>query len=165
MEPSSWIMAHMTAVYGKLLTYTLGARGAVLLGGVVVLGAILVLFSGAQHELAPIEDQGMVLVVTKAPQYVGVVYTARYAKQIEKIFESIPEFESSFMHIGSIAGGQNQMIAGAVLKDWSGRKRSATEIQGQIQAAAVDGETLTAVQSSARLKRWPAGADGIALTR
>lgn len=141
-------MSRLTAIYGKLLAFTLAARGAVLLVGVVVLGAIVLLFSGTRHELAPTEDQGLVLAVTKAPQYAGVGYTARYAQQIEKIFESMPEFESSFMHIGGIAGGQNQMIAGAVLKDWSERKRSATEIQGEIQAAgaAVDGETLTAVQ-------------------
>ncbi|MEJ3615044.1 efflux RND transporter permease subunit [Pseudomonas aeruginosa] len=141
-------MEGLTALYGRLLAHTLAARGAVLLVGVVVLAAIVVLFSGTRHELAPMEDQGIVLVVTKAPQYAGVGYTARYAEQIEKIFESIPEFDSSFMHIAGIAGGQNQMLGGAILKDWSERKRSATEIQGQIQAAggAIDGETVTAVQ-------------------
>jgi multidrug efflux pump len=141
-------MKELTAFYGRLLAHTLAARGAVLLVGVAVLAAIVVLFSGTRHELAPTEDQGAVIVVTKAPQYAGVGYTARYAAQIEKVFESIPEFDSSFMHIGGIAGGQNQMVAGAILKDWSERKRSGTEIQGQIQAAggAIDGETVTAVQ-------------------
>ena len=141
-------MGRLTAAYARLLAHTLAARGAVLLVGVVVLGAIVVLFAGTRHELAPTEDQGIVIVVTKAPQYAGVGYTAHYAAQIEKLFESIPEFESSFMHVAGIAGGQNQMLGGAILKDWSGRKRSATEIQGQIQAAggAIDGETLTAVQ-------------------
>lgn len=88
--------------------------------GAVVLAAIVVLFNGTRHELAPMEDQGIVLAVTKAPQYAGVGYTTRYAEQIEKIFESIPEFDSSFMHIAGIAGGQNQMLGGAILKDWSG---------------------------------------------
>jgi len=113
-----------------------------------VLAAIAVLFTGTRRELAPTEDQGAVIVVTKAPQYAGVGYTARYAQQIEKLFEQIPEFDSSFMNIGDSAGGQNMMLGGAILKDWSKRKRSATEIQGQIQAAggAIDGETLTAVQ-------------------
>lgn len=141
-------MQGLTAFYGRLLARTLAARGAVLLVGAVVLAAIVVLFNGTRHELAPMEDQGIVLAVTKAPQYAGVGYTTRYAEQIEKIFESIPEFDSSFMHIAGIAGGQNQMLGGAILKDWSERKRSATEIQGQIQAAgaAIDGETVTAVQ-------------------
>jgi multidrug efflux pump len=113
-----------------------------------VLAAIVVLFSGTRHELAPTEDQGAVIVVTKAPQYARVGYTARYAAQIEKLFASIPEYESSFMHIGGTGRGQNQMLGGAVLKDWSKRTRSCTEIRAQIQTAggAIDGETLTAVQ-------------------
>ncbi|WP_369869635.1 efflux RND transporter permease subunit [Burkholderia cepacia] len=141
-------MEGLTAFYGRLLARTLAARGAVLLVGVAVLAAIAVLFTGTRRELAPTEDQGAVIVVTKAPQYAGVGYTARYAQQIEKLFEQIPEFDSSFMNIGDSAGGQNMMLGGAILKDWSKRKRSATEIQGQIQAAggAIDGETLTAVQ-------------------
>ncbi|WJY16580.1 efflux RND transporter permease subunit [Pectobacteriaceae bacterium CE90] len=141
-------MEWLTAFYGRLLAHTLAARGAVLLVGVVVLAAIVVLFTGTRRELAPTEDQGVVMVIAKAPQYAGVGYSARYAQQIEKLFESIPEFDSSFMNIGDSAGGQNMMIGGAILKDWSERKRSATEIQGQIQAAggAIDGETLTAVQ-------------------
>lgn len=141
-------MSGLTALYGRMLAHTLAARGVVLLVGAAVLAAIVVLFTGTRHELAPTEDQGVIIVVTKAPQYAGVGYTARYAQQIEKLFESIPEFESSFMNIGDYAGGQNMMIGGAILKDWSARKRSATEIQGLIQAAGggIDGETLTAVQ-------------------
>lgn len=141
-------MGGLTAVYGRMLSHTLAARGAVLLVGAVVLAAIVALFAGTRHELAPTEDQGVVIVVTKAPQYAGVGYTARYAQQIEKLFESIPEFDSSFMNIGDYAGGQNMMVGGAILKDWSQRKRSAADVQGQIQAAggAIDGETLTAVQ-------------------
>jgi len=141
-------MERLTAFYGRLLAHTLAARGAVLMVGAVVLVAIVVLFTGTRRELAPTEDQGVVIVVTKAPQYAGVGYSARYAQQIEKLFEQIPEFDSSFMNIGDSAGGQNMMLGGAILKDWSQRKRSAADIQGQIQAAggAIDGETLTAVQ-------------------
>ena len=80
-----------------------------------VLAAIVVLFTGTRHELAPTEDQGAVIVVTKAPQYAGVGYTAHNAQPIEKLFESIPEFDSSFMIIGDYAGGQNKMIGGAIL--------------------------------------------------
>lgn len=141
-------MQRVTAFYGRLLAHTLAARGAVLLVGVAVLAAIVVLFGGTRHELAPMEDQGIVLVVTKAPQYAGVDYSVRYADELEEIFESIPEFDSSFIHIGDYSGGQNKTIAGAILKDWSERKRSATEIQREIQAAggAIDGESVTAVQ-------------------
>ncbi|MFK3978685.1 efflux RND transporter permease subunit [Shewanella vesiculosa] len=141
-------MTRLTAIYGRLLAHTLAARSAVLVVGVVVLASIFVLFSGTRHELAPMEDQGIVLAITQAPQYAGVDYTARYTEQLEEVFESIPEFDSSFMHIAGIAGGQNKMLGGAILKDWSERTRTGTEIQGDIQAAggAINGETVTAFQ-------------------
>lgn len=141
-------MEGLTAFYQRLLSRTLAARSAVLLVGAVVLIAIVVLFNGTQHELAPMEDQGAVLVIGKGPQYAGVGYTSRYAKQLETVFESIPEFDSSFIHIAGVAGGQNQMLAGAILKDWSERKRSAAEIQDLIQGAgwSIDGLNITAVQ-------------------
>ncbi|PAT49837.1 efflux RND transporter permease subunit [Pseudomonas aeruginosa] len=141
-------MEGLTSLYRRLLARTLAARSAVLLVGVAVLGAIVVLFVGIRHELAPVEDQGAVIVIAKAPQYAGVSYTSRYAQKIEKIFESLPEFDNSFMHIGGTGRGQNQMLAGAIFKDWSQRSRSSIEIQGQLQAAGggIDGETLTAVQ-------------------
>src|SRR5690606_7291863 len=117
-------MEGLTSLYRRLLARTLAARSAVLLVGVAVLGAIVVLFVGIRHELAPVEDQGAVIVIAKAPQYAGVSYTSRYAQKIEKIFESLPEFDNSFMHIGGTGRGQNQMLAGAIFKDWSQRSRS-----------------------------------------
>jgi multidrug efflux pump len=148
---AKWIegyMARLTARYVGLLSHTLAARSAVLLVGVVVLAAIVVLFTGSRHELAPTEDQGAVLVVGKAPQYAGVPYTASYAAQLEKVFESIPEFDRSFLHIGGTGRAQNQFLSGAIFEDWSMRERTSSELQGQIQraSAAIDGMTLTALQ-------------------
>jgi multidrug efflux pump len=148
---AKWIegyMARLTARYAGLLSHTLAARSAVLLVGVVVLAAIVVLFTGSRHELAPTEDQGAVLVVGKAPQYAGVPYTASYAAQLEKVFESIPEFDRSFLHIGGTGRAQNQFLSGAIFEDWSMRERTSSELQGQIQraSAAIDGMTLTALQ-------------------
>ncbi|ANH67716.1 efflux RND transporter permease subunit [Mitsuaria sp. 7] len=142
------LMAGLGAAYGRLLARTLVMRGVVLLVGAAMLAAIVVQFLGIRRELAPTEDQGAVIVVNRAPQYAGVGYTATYARQIEKIFESLPEFDSSFMHIGGTGRGQNQMFGGAILKDWSARSRNSVEIQKQLQAAgaAVDGQTFTAVQ-------------------
>jgi multidrug efflux pump len=144
------LMEGLSAFYGRMLTKTLAARGAILLVGAAVLAAVVALFIGARHELAPTEDQGIVLIISKGPQYAGVGYTTRYAQQIRKMCESIPEFDDSFMLVGGISGGQNHMFGGVELKDWAERKRSATEIQGQIQVAAgaIDGVTVTAVPLS-----------------
>lgn len=70
----------------RLLHKTLAARAAVLIVGVTILTAIVVLFSGAQRELAPQEDMGYVFVQTKAPQYANVDYTVRFSAEVERIF-------------------------------------------------------------------------------
>ncbi|MDR1936778.1 MAG: efflux RND transporter permease subunit, partial [Candidatus Accumulibacter sp.] len=141
-------MGRLNALYSRALAATLNARGAMLLVGVAVFAAIVAQFFGIRRELAPMEDQGVVVVITKAPQYAGVGYTARYARQIEQIFATISEYESSFMHIGGAGRGQNNMLSGAILKPWSERARSATDIQAEIQkkGSAIDGESVTAVQ-------------------
>jgi multidrug efflux pump len=141
----------LTEGYHALLARTLAARPLVLAVGGAVLVGIVVLFLGTRHELAPMEDQGIVLAVTKGPQYAGVGYSTRYAHQLQKIFDTMPEYEQSFIHIGGESGGgPNTMLAGTILKDWSARRRSGDDVQKLVQAQghAVDGETVTAFQIS-----------------
>ncbi|MHA6766372.1 efflux RND transporter permease subunit [Sphingobium ummariense] len=141
-------MGNLTAGYGKLLAATLSARGAVLMVGVVVLAGIAIFMSGTRHELAPNEDQGFVMIQAKAPQYAGVGYGTHYAALIQKLFAALPEYESSFIHVGGTAGGTNSTLGGLLLKDWSARKRTADDVQQLLQAkgGGVDGESVTAFQ-------------------
>ena len=143
--------------YGHLLARTLDARGAVLIVGAVMLGAIVVLFAGSQRELAPQEDMGYVFVQTKAPQYANVDYTARFNGQIDAIFRSLPEFESSWFDAGD--AGANEGFGGVVLKEWGARHRDADAIQSEIagRAGAVTGVSATAFQDSP----LPAGSGGL----
>ncbi|WHO37770.1 efflux RND transporter permease subunit [Sphingobium sp. AP49] len=152
-------MGKLTAAYGGLLAKTLAARGAVLLVGVVVLAGIVILFSGTRHELAPTEDQGAVIIATRAPQYAGVGYTAHYAAMVQKLFRGLPEYDNSFIHVNDGGGGTHTSFGGVILKDWTERKRSGDDIQQVLQAAggAIDGETVTAFQ----LPPLPGGGGGL----
>ena len=80
-----------------MLEGALTSRGAVLLVGVVMLGTIVVFFTGAKRELAPQEDQGVIIVNTKAPRYANVNYVARATDAVEKLFEQLPEFEDELV--------------------------------------------------------------------
>ncbi|RQU32790.1 multidrug efflux protein [Burkholderia cenocepacia] len=138
-----------TAIYRTLLGQTLEARPVVLMVGVIALLGIVAMFLGIRHELAPVEDQGLVLAVTKGPQYAGVGYSSRYAAQLQKYFEAMPEYEQSFMHIGGESGGgPNSMLAGNILTDWSKRHRAAGDIQNVLQAEGhgINGETVAVFQ-------------------
>ena len=151
-------MHRLTAGYSRLLDRTLAARAAVLIVGVAMLGAIVLLFTGAQRELAPPEDMGYVFVQTKAPQYANLDYTRRYSDEVERIFQTLPEFRSSWFGSGG-DNNANGGFGGVVLKDWAERDRLADDIQAEltVRTAAVTGVYATAFQDSP----LPAGSGGL----
>ncbi|KIU47567.1 MULTISPECIES: efflux RND transporter permease subunit [Bradyrhizobium] len=135
--------------YSRLLAATLRMRTAVLVVAVSVLAAIVVLFLGSQRELAPPEDQGYVFTVLRAPQYASVDYTTRYTDQIEQMYRSFPEYQSSWVLNGN--DGQNRAFGGINLTDWDKRKRSANDIQNQLYGMSygVLGASVTPFQPAA----------------
>jgi len=151
-------MHGLTERYSRLLDRTLAARGAVLIVGAAILGAIVVLFTGSQRELAPPEDMGYVFVQTKAPQYANLDYTARFSAEVERLFHAFPEFETSFFSAGGNTSA-NGGFGGIVMKDWSQRSRSADEVQAELtgRSAAITGVYATAFQDSP----LPAGSGGL----
>ncbi len=150
-------MQRATASYSRLLDATLAARPAVLLVGAVVLGAIVILFTGAQRELAPQEDQGYVFVQTKAPQYANVDYTARYAHEVEQLFRGLPEYVSSWFDNGT--DGLNNGFGGVILTEWDERERGADAIQAELNAkgAGITGVYAASFQAPA----LPASSGGL----
>lgn len=150
-------MQRATQGYGRLLGATLAARPAVLLVGAVVMGAIVILFTGAQRELAPQEDQGYVFVQTKAPQYANVDYTTRYAHEVEQMFRGLPEYVSSWFDNGT--DGLNNGFGGVILKEWDERERGADAIQGELNAK---GSGVTGVYAAAfQAPALPASSGGL----
>lgn len=150
-------MQRATDRYSRLLGATLAARPAVLLVGAVVMGAIVILFTGAQRELAPQEDQGYVFVQTKAPQYANVDYTARYAHEVEQLFRGLPEYVSSWFDNGT--DGLNNGFGGVILTEWDDRERSADDVQAELNAkgAGITGVYAAAFQAPA----LPASSGGL----
>ncbi len=150
-------MERMTHGYERLLGRTLAARGAVLIVGLAVLAGIVILFTGARRELAPQEDMGYVFVQTKAPQYANVDYTARFAKDVQAIFASMPEYVSSWDTAG--LASPNGGFGGIILKEWNERERSADDIQAQLNA---EGAGITGVfATSFQPPPLPAGSGGL----
>jgi len=102
----------------------------------IVMGVILSLLLGlmfkmSQSELAPEEDQGIVLSqVVGAPTATSDQMQA-YAKQIFDIAHSLPEYEQMFQITG--VPTTNSGIGGVLFKSWDKRSRSAHEIQQDLQ--------------------------------
>ncbi len=147
-------MTRLIASYDRLLGKTLAARGPVLFVGAAVLVAIVVFFTGAKRELAPQEDEGVVITSIKAPQYANVNYVSRASAELQKIFETFPEYHDSWFNNSSVSA-----FGGIVLTDWSRRRRSADDIQSALsaKARAIPSVFVSAFQPAS----LPAGSGGM----
>ena len=126
------IFSGLKSTYLKLLDYTLSyLRPAIVIGAVMLLAAIGVMFTLTQSELAPTEDQGFVMTMGIAPDNASVQYVQAYAEHMEEIFMALPEYEQDFVLSGMPT--ENYVMAGLVMKPWSQRERSQTEVQEQVQ--------------------------------
>ena len=103
---------------------------------VVVLAVLISLLSApflmfAQRELAPKEDQGVVFSILLPSPTSTIEQNSLFAGQVQAMFESFPEYQTSFQVTGANFG-----FGGAVLKPWSERRRTALEIDQSLQADA-----------------------------
>ncbi|HET6603335.1 MAG TPA: efflux RND transporter permease subunit [Xanthomonadaceae bacterium] len=113
--------------YRALLERALAARWIVLGVGAAVFAGALALFVALPSELAPQEDQGLVIGFGIAPEGATVEYTDRYARMMEGAFAQVPEVNRYFQIVGFPAVTQTIGFAG--FSHWDERGRSATEIQ------------------------------------
>ena len=118
-------------VYERRLDAVIDARPVVLMVVFVVLGGCVFLFMTTKKELAPVEDQGAVIMNMKSPQYANLDYMERYTRQLTDIFKSFPEYDTYFLINGF--PDVNQAQAGMILKPWNERKRGELQVMAALQ--------------------------------
>jgi multidrug efflux pump len=122
--------------YDRSLKAVMGFRALTVLVAVVVFLSIPFLFLGSRSELAPTEDQGLILVSGNAPSTATLHYLNTYGKQMSAIFRSFPETGGLFQINGiSLTGGSgnNGLVAGMRLTDWDDRKRTQMQVMPLVQ--------------------------------
>lgn len=117
--------------YARRLKGTIAYRPVTLFFACVIFISVIFLYAGAQKELAPEEDRGFVLAIIKGPEYANLEYMETFTKRLEKVFETFPETEGTFVLNGT--GGANNGFAGFKLSDWEKRTVGAKDIQQQVQ--------------------------------
>ncbi|HEX2890028.1 MexW/MexI family multidrug efflux RND transporter permease subunit [Vineibacter terrae] len=134
----------LATAYGRLLHASLDHRPVTAVFALIVFAAVPVLFLSAQRELAPEEDQGSPLAMTKGPQYANIDYTEAFAQRLEAVFRAVPERRSTWM-INGIDGPSNG-IGGIELVPWKDRERSEKQIVAALQAAVgeIEGQSIFA---------------------
>ena len=95
---------------------------------VLVLGSIYFLYSTTKSELAPQEDQGIIITLQTAAANATIDQRLMYSRQVYDIFMSYPETGHVFQL--EVPG---QSIAGMVLKPWDQRSRTTNQLAPVIQ--------------------------------
>ncbi len=123
----SRLFDRLAAGYRVLLGGILRFRAQVVAFGAVIclLAAPLYLFSG--KELAPIEDEGFVLLLVNSAPDASLAYTAGHMDKVYAGGAALPEFQAMFEIVFPSNG-----FGGYLLKDWHERQRSAHEILPQV---------------------------------
>ncbi|HET6545181.1 MAG TPA: efflux RND transporter permease subunit [Rhodanobacteraceae bacterium] len=99
--------------------------------GVIILAGAAYLFSTSKSELAPQEDQGIVLGQIQCAPNATAHQMEVYAKQMYDMAAALPEYEQMFQVTG--VPTTNQGIGGVIFKTWDQRDRSAQELQQVLQ--------------------------------
>ncbi|MGP9812855.1 efflux RND transporter permease subunit [Rhodopseudomonas sp. NSM] len=122
------VMTSVTAAYRTVLTASLRLLPLTILFGAVVLSSITWLYSTSTSQLAPPEDQGVILTMMSAAPNATLAQRETYVQQIYGILDKRPETDLVFQ-----IDMPGQVIGGWVLKPWDQRSRSALALAPLIQ--------------------------------
>ncbi len=118
--------------YEHLLDVVLNNRRAVYIIAVLILVAIVPFFLLTKKELAPTEDRGFIVCMTKGPSNATLDQTLRYSDQLAAIIRRVPEtgtfFSVTGFDIGSGLPNPSTGFTGIALKPWSQRLRKSAQI-------------------------------------
>ena len=118
----------LRAGYEKRLHNSLNYLPVTGVFALLVLSSIYFLYVGAKSELAPQEDQGVVIAASTLAPDATLQQKVMYADQVYKIFRQFPETDHVFQ-INSPA----TVVAGMVLKPWDERPRTSNQLQPLVQ--------------------------------
>jgi multidrug efflux pump len=114
--------------YQATLRDLLSTWQVIIVMGVILLGGVAYLYATARAELAPTEDQGIVLMQAYGPPNSTTNQMQTYADQIYQISSAEPEYEQMFQITSPTSS-----FGGVLLKDWKERSRNATKFQEDMQ--------------------------------
>lgn len=114
--------------YGRQLHGSLNFMPVTAVFAAIILGSIYFLYSTTRSELAPQEDQGIIITFATSAPNATIDQRLLYSKEVYKIFTQHPENDHVFQL--DVPGSS---IAGMVLKPWDQRKLTSNKLQPMIQ--------------------------------
>jgi multidrug efflux pump len=114
--------------YERWLHGSLGYLPVTMTFAFIVLGSIYFLYAGAKSELAPQEDEGIIVVSSTPAPNATLDQKLLYAKQVYQLLSRHPETEHVFQ-----IDAPGTSIAGMVLTPWDRRGQTTNQLQPVIQ--------------------------------
>ena len=110
---------------------------------VIILGSIYFLYVGSTSELAPQEDQGLLITSSTGAPNATLAQREPYSRQLYGMVKDLPELDTFFQI--DVPGAS---VGGLVLKPWDQRTRSATALQTAVQGtvSGIAGEQVVVFQ-------------------
>ena len=122
----------LCARYRRVLSSWLATWPVLIVLLAILLGSIAYLFLTSKSQLAPQEDQGVVMYQLIGPPDATLQQMRSYERQIYQAARTLPEYRQMFQITG--IPSVNQGLGGVLLKPWNQRTRTATQIQKILQA-------------------------------
>jgi len=116
--------------YQKALHASLDTVLVPIVFGAVVLASNYLMFVTSRSELAPVEDQSILFFNATGPRTATIDYHESYAKQMNAMFQTVPEYQESFWLLGF---PQDTVFGGFRVSPVQDRQRSQMEIQPELQ--------------------------------
>jgi multidrug efflux pump len=114
--------------YERTLTGSLNHLPVTALMAVIILGSIYFLYASSTSELAPQEDQGVLIAVSFNNPTATVEQRQLYVSQVRKSFQGHAETDHVFQ-----MNTPTQVISGMVLKPWGERVKSSNALMQPVQ--------------------------------
>ncbi len=123
--------ARLERRYKKVLVSTLRYLPVMAVFAALILVSNYFLFVTSSSELAPQEDQGIVISQATAAANASLAQTQLYSNEINRIYKSYAETDHIFQIDG--ASGLNTAVVGMVFKPWDDRVKTTNQLQPEIQ--------------------------------
>jgi multidrug efflux pump len=123
--------ARIRDAYSRTLSSWLTTWPVIVVFGALILPGVAFLFLTSKAELAPVEDQGIVLEQTIGPPDATLTQMQAYSDAEFAISKKLPEYRQMFQLTG--APSVNQGFGGVLLAPWDQRHRSAMQLQMLLQ--------------------------------
>ncbi len=120
-------LTRLTDRYQKMLAAVMGHRPVIVAFAVIVLVSLPVMFKFIPSELAPSEDNGVVMMMGTAPSTANLDYIQNNMNLVAKIIQAQPQAAGSLVFVG--IPSSNQAFGIAPLVPWSQRDKSQKQMQ------------------------------------